>query len=81
MSQTKHVALIDRISKYYGEVVAVNQLSMTVSEGITGFVGPNGSGKSTTIKILTGEIKQASGRALVFGEHPYDNIDLKNNWK
>lgn len=76
MSQEK-IAIVDNVSKYYGEVVAVNQLFMTVSKGITGLVGPNGSGKSTTIKMLTGEIKPASGKVSLLGENPFDNISLK----
>ncbi|MFX0090290.1 MAG: ABC transporter ATP-binding protein [Candidatus Hodarchaeota archaeon] len=76
MSQ-ENIAIVDNTSKYYGEVVAVNQLSMTVKKGITGFVGPNGSGKSTTIKMMTGELKPASGRVFVLGENPYDNVALK----
>ncbi|MFX1534430.1 MAG: ABC transporter ATP-binding protein [Promethearchaeota archaeon] len=78
MTQGKSIAMVESVSKYYGEVVAVNQLSMTVSEGIMGFVGPNGAGKSTTIKMLTGEIKPSSGRVTVFGENPQDNVALKS---
>ena len=69
MTDETSIAIVNQVSKYYGEVVAVNQLSMSVPKGITGFVGPNGAGKSTTIKMLTGEIKPASGRVSIFGEN------------
>ena len=56
------------LTKSFGNLVAVNDLNLEVSEGtIFGFLGPNGSGKSTTLKMLTGILKPDRGDALVCG--------------
>jgi ABC-2 type transport system ATP-binding protein len=59
---------VERLTKRYGETLAVDDLSFTVEAGrVTGFLGPNGSGKSTTMRALLGLIKPTSGQALVQG--------------
>ncbi len=66
------------ISKYYkGGVVALNELSMEVKSGLTGFLGPNGAGKSTAIKLANGQIKPSSGGIHVYGENPWNNRKLR----
>ena len=56
------------LTKSFGDVVAVNDISLSVETGeIFGFLGPNGAGKSTTMMILTTLLKPTSGRALVSG--------------
>ncbi len=65
---TGHIVVENLVKRYPGDVVAVNDVSLTVDEGrIFGFLGPNGAGKSTTIKILTTFALPTSGRALVGG--------------
>jgi ABC-2 type transport system ATP-binding protein len=60
---------VERLTKRYGETLAVDDLSFTVDAGrVTGFLGPNGSGKSTTLRALLGLIRPTSGRALVLGK-------------
>jgi ABC-2 type transport system ATP-binding protein len=60
---------IDKISKRYGKIRAVNELSMQVFRGqVFGILGPNGSGKTTTLSILLGLIKADSGTFLWFDE-------------
>jgi ABC-2 type transport system ATP-binding protein len=60
---------VERLTKRYGETLAVDDLSFTVESGrVTGFLGPNGSGKSTTMRALLGLIRPTSGRALVQGK-------------
>ena len=57
-----------QLTKKYGSLVAVNELSFEVSAGeVLGFLGPNGAGKSTTMKMLTGFLAPTSGTALVNG--------------
>jgi ABC-2 type transport system ATP-binding protein len=60
---------VERLTKRYGETLAVDDLSFTVEAGrVTGFLGPNGSGKTTTMRALIGLIRPTSGRALVLGK-------------
>jgi ABC-2 type transport system ATP-binding protein len=62
---------LQRVTKRYGETLAVDQLSFTVGPGrVTGFVGPNGAGKSTTLRLLLGLDAPDAGRALIDGR-PY----------
>lgn len=59
---------MDRVTKRYGDKVAVDSLSFTVQPGmVTGFLGPNGSGKSTTIRVIMGLVNPTSGTATVNG--------------
>jgi ABC-2 type transport system ATP-binding protein len=59
---------VERLTKRYGETLAVDDLSFTVDAGrVTGFLGPNGAGKSTTLRALLGLVRPTSGRALVMG--------------
>jgi ABC-2 type transport system ATP-binding protein len=51
------------LTKHYGNVIALNDVSFTISDGITGILGENGAGKSTAIKIFLGLLR-ASGYAL-----------------
>ena len=61
------------LSKHYGNIVAVDQLSFEVGPGeVLGFLGPNGAGKSTTMKMLTGFLTPSSGTAVING---HDIID------
>ncbi|MFD1079887.1 ATP-binding cassette domain-containing protein, partial [Longispora fulva] len=59
---------VQKISKFYGEQKALDEVSFSVKKGeIVGFLGPNGAGKSTLMKILTGYLKPSSGTASVNG--------------
>jgi ABC-2 type transport system ATP-binding protein len=65
----------DALTKRFGSVVAVNELSFSLKAGtITGFLGPNGAGKTTTLRLLLGLVAPTSGRALVLGQ-PYGELD------
>ncbi|MEO2201977.1 MAG: ATP-binding cassette domain-containing protein, partial [Nitrosopumilus sp.] len=56
------------LTKSFGNVVAVNDISFSVKKGeIFGFLGPNGAGKSTTMMIFTTLLKPTSGQALIYG--------------
>ena len=62
--------VIENLSKRYGEVQAVDGLSLTIKSGeIFGFLGPNGAGKTTTIRILTTLTKPDSGHVLIDGRN------------
>ena len=65
---------VDRLTKRFGPVTAVDDLSFTVRPGhVTGFLGPNGAGKTTTMRIILGLAAPTSGRALVGGRR-YDAL-------
>ena len=66
MSET--MVVTDALTKKYGELTALDQLSITLDRGqILGFIGPNGAGKTTTIKILVGLARPTSGKARIAG--------------
>lgn len=68
---------IVNLSKYYGKICALNNMSLDVPEGtIYGLVGPNGSGKTTLIKALVGSLRPNSGYTKVLGLDP-----LKDKWE
>jgi ABC-2 type transport system ATP-binding protein len=69
-----YVIQSDSLSKRYGSVLAVDDLSFNIEAGtITGFLGPNGAGKSTTLRMLLGLAEPTSGHATIFGQ-PYDQL-------
>ena len=59
--------VLDRVSRWYGNVVAVNDISFSLGAGITGLLGPNGAGKSTLLHLLSGLLRPSSGRVLIGG--------------
>lgn len=65
---------IQGLTKKYGDLVALNDLTLNIEEGeVFGFIGPNGAGKTTTMRILTTLLKPTSGKAWVAGESVTDN--------
>jgi ABC-2 type transport system ATP-binding protein len=65
---TDAVISVRSLTKRYGEVVAVDDMSFSLQAGtITGFLGPNGAGKTTTLRLLLGLAAPTSGAALIFG--------------
>ncbi|RKX74002.1 MAG: ABC transporter ATP-binding protein, partial [Spirochaetes bacterium] len=60
---------IENLSKNYGKVLAVDNISLKIEEGICfGLLGPNGAGKTTTIEMMEGILKPTTGRALFRGK-------------
>jgi len=59
------------LSKNYGGTAALNDITLTIGEGVTGLIGPNGAGKSTLIKIILGLMKPSRGTVRVFGLDPW----------
>jgi len=64
------------LSKWYGNVLGLNDVTLDIEPGITGLLGPNGAGKSTFLKCITGQIKPNIGRALIRGEDVWNNYVL-----
>lgn len=59
------------VSKWYGPVIAVNDVSLELQPGITGLVGPNGAGKSTLIKLMTGQLRPSLGAVRICGRQAW----------
>lgn len=55
------------VSKFYGEVLGVNRISMTIEKGITSLVGPNGAGKTTLLNLITGLVRPSQGHITING--------------
>jgi ABC-2 type transport system ATP-binding protein len=64
------------LSKWYGQVIGLNDVNVRVPRGITGLLGPNGAGKSTFMKLITGQLKPSKGQITVFGEPIWGNPAL-----
>jgi ABC-2 type transport system ATP-binding protein len=63
----------EHLSKWYGQVIGLNDVTLTVQPGITGLLGPNGAGKSTFMKLVTGQLKPSKGDIRVLGEPIWEN--------
>ena len=76
LSAPEPVIEAENVSKWYGDVVAVNDVSVQVSAGITGLLGPNGAGKTTLLHLITGLAACSEGSVRVLGEPVRNNPDL-----
>jgi ABC-2 type transport system ATP-binding protein len=70
------VIRLDGVSRWFGSVVAVSDVSFEVAPGITGMLGPNGAGKTTLLRMMTGLADVSSGSITVYGEPVRDNPPL-----
>ena len=70
------VIRVDGVSRWFGSVVAVSDVSFTISRGITGLLGPNGAGKTTLMRMITGLAATSSGTVTMFGQPVRDNPPL-----
>ncbi len=70
------VITVESVSKWYGSVVAVNDISMAIEPGITGLLGPNGAGKTTLLKMMEGLTAPSDGSVTILGETPRNNPNL-----
>ncbi len=69
------VLQIERVSRWYGNVVAVNDIAMTIGPGVTGLLGPNGAGKSTLIHMMAGFLAPSSGDVTLDGVRVWRHHD------
>ncbi|HEY0637561.1 MAG TPA: ABC transporter ATP-binding protein [Pseudonocardiaceae bacterium] len=67
---------VERTSRWFGNVVAVNDVSMTIAPGVTGLLGPNGAGKSTLIHMMAGFLSPSAGSVTLDGERVWHNEDV-----
>jgi ABC-2 type transport system ATP-binding protein len=66
----------EHVSKWYGQVIGLNDVNVSVPPGITGLLGPNGAGKSTFMKLITGQLAPNKGSIQVLGEPIWRNPRL-----
>jgi ABC-2 type transport system ATP-binding protein len=71
-SESAPLLLFEHVSKWYGTVLALNQVTLELTGGITGLVGANGAGKSTLLRMANGQLKPTLGRVSVRGTDAWD---------
>ena len=74
MATGQALIAVDHLTKQYRDVVALNDVSFSITDGITGILGENGAGKSTAIKILLGLLPPTSGSATILGQSASQNV-------
>jgi ABC-2 type transport system ATP-binding protein len=78
-SETKRTIInLTHVSKWYGQVMGLNDVTLEFKEGITGLLGPNGAGKSTMFKVITGQVMPNLGTAKIYNKRIWNNYSL---WK
>ncbi|MGD0656202.1 MAG: ABC transporter ATP-binding protein [Thermoguttaceae bacterium] len=70
------VVEFDGVSKWYGNIIGLNKLSVRIPPGVTGLLGPNGAGKSTLLQLATGQLRPSQGSLRVLGHRPWNNPAL-----
>ena len=73
---TAAIVQATQLSKWYGQVSGLNDVTASIPPGITGLLGPNGAGKSTFMKLMTGQIKPSKGSVTIFGEPMWGNPNI-----
>ena len=76
MSDMTAVLTASNLSKWYGQIIGLNDVSVSVPPGITGLLGPNGAGKSTFMKLITGQLRPSKGDVTVLGQRVWRNPGL-----
>ncbi len=79
INEVQNTIVVDGVSKWYGNVVAVNDISLSVSRGITGLLGPNGAGKTTLLHMIAGLAGTSQGDITVLGQPVRNNPQLYSN--
>jgi ABC-2 type transport system ATP-binding protein len=70
------IVAFEGVSKWYGNVIGVNKLTLHIPAGVTGLLGPNGAGKSTFLQLATGQLYPSQGDVRVLGEPAWNNPGL-----
>src|ERR1700748_2549751 len=74
-----NLIVFENVSKFYGEVLGVNRITLSIPPGITTLVGPNGSGKTTLMNLMTGLVQPSSGNISVMGLSPGNATEFFRN--
>ena len=67
---------LNNVSRWYGNVVAINDITMTIGPGVTGLLGPNGAGKSTLLHLISGFLEPSRGELTVAGAPSWRNPEI-----
>src|SRR5262249_33884709 len=67
------------VSKWYGNVIGLNNLPLRIAGGVTGLLGPNGAGKSTLLQLATGQLRPSQGAVRVLAEPVWNNPALNRS--
>ncbi len=70
------IITFEGVSKWYGNVIGLNKLTLRIPAGVTGLLGPNGAGKSTLLQLATGQLRPSQGTVQVLGQPPWNNPAL-----
>jgi ABC-2 type transport system ATP-binding protein len=70
------IVTANHLSKWYGQVIGLNDVTLQIPQGVTGLLGPNGAGKSTFLKLVTGQLAPSQGTVQVLGEPVWQNPAL-----
>jgi ABC-2 type transport system ATP-binding protein len=73
------VVVFHEVSKWYGNVIGINKLSLGIRPGVTGLLGPNGAGKSTLLQLATGQLRPSQGLIRVLGQPVWNNAALNRS--
>lgn len=76
MTKDSAIVVFQAVSKWYGNVIGLNKLSLTIPAGVTGLLGPNGAGKSTFLQLATGQLRPSQGEVRVLGYRTWNNTPL-----
>ncbi len=76
MSTAEPVVVLDEVTKFFGDLVAVSEVSFQVGDGVTALLGPNGAGKSTVMRMLCGLTAPSRGTVRVLGRDPRRDVGL-----
>jgi len=71
------IVQLKEASRWYGNVIALNNLTLDVPPGLIGLVGPNGAGKTTLLRLITGQIRPSGGSVEVFGQPIWGNVTTR----
>jgi ABC-2 type transport system ATP-binding protein len=78
-AQVIPVVAFHEVSKWYGNVIGINKLTLSIPAGITGLLGPNGAGKSTLLQLATGQLFPSQGIVRVLGQTVWNNPSLNRS--
>lgn len=75
-AQVSSIVDFRSVSKWYGNVIGINNLTLRIPAGVTGLLGPNGAGKSTLLQLATGQLRPSQGQVKVLGHTVWNNPAL-----